>query len=147
MTVQFNVKVNTQLAQARLAKFQKAIDKAGQATVQQLVNMGKEQARVLVPKGKTGWLYNTIQGQVLGGPDPKGKIFLNPKIVPVDGVHRRSKGNYPNFNLARWMHTSSNASSHFRRPDREIRFMDTTRDILNQKKKGIATGNYKGIKV
>lgn len=72
MAATFSAKVYTQRAQARLAKFQKEIEKAGQATVQDLVNVGKEQARVLVPKGKTGWLYSTIQGKVLGGPNPSG---------------------------------------------------------------------------
>ena len=145
MAVTFKATVYTQRAQARLSKFQKGVEKAGKQTVQDLVNIGKAQAQVLVPKGKTGWLYKSIQGRVLGGQKPVGMIYLQPKIVPVDGVHRRSKGNYPNFNLARWMHTSPRALSHFKRPEREVRFMDTTRDILNSRKKTVASNNFNRI--
>jgi len=145
MAATFSAKVYTQRAQARLVKFQKQIEKAGQQTVQDLVNIGKEQARVLVPKGKTGWLYKSIRGKVLGGPNPRGQIFLDPKILPVDGVHRYSEGKYPQFNLSRWMHTSPRAQHHFRSGDSQ--FMYTTGRILNERKKKIAEGNYNKLTI
>ncbi len=127
--VRFQAKVFTQRAEARLTKAIKKITKQADISANDMKNLGKETARVLVPKGRTGWLYKSIQGKVQKDRDgPRAVIFLDPQIVPVDGVHRYSKGNYPNFNLARWGHTSQKAKSHFRNGNGD--FMYKTRDVL-----------------
>jgi hypothetical protein len=136
-------KAKAQRAYARLRKFEKAAERAGKTTVKDLINIGKAKAQQLVPKGPTGWLYKSIQGKELGGPKPVGMIYLTPKIVPVDGVHRWSKGNYPNFNLSRWMHTSPRAISHIKSGDPH--FMYSTKAYLEGRKMTVAAGNYNRI--
>jgi hypothetical protein len=129
----FRANVYTQRAIARLAKAEKKIIKQGYTSTQDLVTVGKEFARATVPKGKTGWLYNSIKGRTtVNNAGPKGEIYLSPVILPNDGVHRKKytgqNWKYVRFNLARWMHTSPRAKSHFRSGDAQ--FMYSTRDYL-----------------
>ena len=146
--VGFIATVYTRMAEARLAKTQKKIERQGGATVQDMVTAGKEKARVLVPKGTTGWLYGSIKGRVEETSDgTRGIIFLEPYIVPNDGIHRGAnpKGKYTNFSLSRWSHTSPRAKSWFHKGEAD--FMYQTRDYLNSKKKGMAKGRFKTIKL
>lgn len=142
-------KVITQRATARLAKFEKAVERAGKATVKDLINIGKAKAQQIVPKGPTGWLYKSIQGKELGGPKASGMIYLTPKIVPNDGIHRGIPGKgsnwkyLNNFNLARWMHTSPRAVSHITSGDPH--FMYTTKAYLEGRKMTVAAGNFNRI--
>src|SRR6056297_989064 len=142
----FRAEVFTRMAIARLAKAEKKIKVAGEATVGDLVNVGKETARILVPKGKKGWLYKSIQGRVIKGKTPRGIIFLSPQYLPNDGEHRRKytgqNWKYVRFNIAKWMHTSQRALSHFNKSSKELRFMYTTRAELEKRKGGIAGDRF-----
>ena len=148
MVLTFNAKLHTQLVHARLTKLKKRIETRGSATTSDLVSMGKETARILVPKGTTGWLYRTIQGKVIRkGVNSKGVIFLSPSIVPNDGVHRRryngQQWKYPSFNLARWMHESPRALARVRSGD--PRFMYKTEEVLRGKKGDVLRRNFRNI--
>jgi hypothetical protein len=142
-------KVIPQRALARLKKFEKAVEKAGHATVKDLINIGKAKAQQLVPKGSTGWLYSQISGRQLSGPNPVGMIYLKRQILPNDGIHRRVPPKNAtwrylnNFNLARWMHTSPRAVAHIKHGDPH--FMYTTKAYLEGRKKTVAAGNYNRI--
>lgn len=155
MAVRLKVDVRTQLARARLRKFGKAVEKAGQQTVQDLVNIGKDKARELVPKGSTGWLYKQISGRVIPGPNPKAQIFLKEQIVPDSHRLFPNTGQYPQFNLAKWMHETGGkfktpnplgtvGKQHIKSGDPQ--FMYTTARYLNGRKKTIASGNFNQIK-
>jgi hypothetical protein len=143
--VRLKAEVYTTAAIARLRKAEQKIMRTGEVSTQELVNMGKDFARAIVPKGSTRWLYNTIKGRVLKENNgSKGEIFLSPSIVPIDGVHRWSAGRYPQFNLARWSHTSPRAVSHFTNGD--PKFMDTTREYLRGVGLNRVKGRFKTIK-
>lgn len=157
MAVKFNAKVTTNLAQARLAKLEKKIAKAMDQTIKDLVDLGKEKARVIVPKGSTGWLYNTIRGRVTQGSTTEGMVYLDPKILPDSQRVYPGTGRYPNnFNLARWMHETGGK---FRTPNPfgqvgkqhitsgDPYFMYTTRDYLNARKRVVASGNFNKVLV
>jgi len=138
--------VKTSAAIARLRKTEKKIEKAGEATLTDLKNIGKDTAKALVPKGPTGWLYSTIEGKtIFGGKNPRAEIFLKPAIVPNDGIHRgiaKGKGwKYPRFNLARWMHESSNAKNHIRSGDPQ--FMYTTAEIMGARLGKVIEKNFR----
>jgi len=123
------VYVQTDNAIKKLRRIENKIIKQGYASANDLKELGKRAAQTLVPKGKTGWLFRSIKGRTKKeGADSTAQIFLEPTIVPVDGVHRYSKGNYPNFNLSRWMHTSPRAKTYVKNGDHK--FMYTTRKIL-----------------
>ena len=138
-------------AYARIQKWEKRIQKAGQASLRDLVNLGKDIARSIVPRGTTGWLYRSIKGKIVNGKNPRGAIYLSPQILPNDGIHRRKytgnkKWKYVNFNLARWMHTSPRAQSHFKgRSEKEVKFMYTTYDRLRQRAGSIGSKNFRKI--
>jgi len=146
----FDSEVFTKMAIARLAKAMKKIEEAGEATVQDMVTVGKEQARILVPKGRTGWLYRTIQGKVIKkGSGSEGIIFLKPAYLPNDGNHRRKYNGqnwkYVKFNLARWMHESPRARAHFKKGDPQ--FLYTTKRILNAKKGSMTRNGFGNLKL
>lgn len=154
MATRFTAKIYTQRAQARLRKFERAIEDAGKQTVQDLVNVGKEHARILVPKGSTGWLYKTIKGKVIGGNKPQGQVYLEPQILPDNQRLFPNSTKYPQFNLAKWMHLTKGkfrTKNPFGMPGKQHiktgdpQFMYTTAKILNSRKKVIATGNFNKI--
>jgi hypothetical protein len=151
--IKVDMHAHTVGARMRLAKLEKSIEKAGQATVKQLVEAGKAHAQMLVPK-RTLFLYRSIKGRVVNGQRPKGEIFIEPVNTPWSerGFQGRGPGKYgPNgFSLVRWMHTASRARTgkHFStRTARQIRFMYSTRDYLKAKKMAIVNANYSGIKL
>lgn len=159
-SVKFKMTVNHRMAMARLAKAEKAIEKAGHQTVADLVKIGKEKARSLVPRGDTGWLAGTIKGEQTKGARPYAKIYLN----PLSGAKRHlpNSGKYPGskFKLAEWMHATKGrlqspnkyllAVTKGRRGhagDQLIRngdpqFMFSTKKYLNSKKGTIAKNNF-----
>jgi len=140
------ITVDDTMANARLAKAIKKIVRYAGATTQDMVTIGKEFARIRVPKGKNMWLYKSIKGKTkLVADGNEGIIELNPSIVPKDGIHRGKKGgNYPNFNLARWSHTSAKATKHFK--SGSPKFMYETRDFLAGAGMNRARGRWKSIK-
>jgi len=143
--VTFNIKVYTSAAKARLGKALKKIEKAGFVTTKDLVNIGKDKAKILVPKGNTGWLYKTIQGKVTGtGANVKGRIYLSPVIVPNDGIHRSAQAK-DTFSLAFWMHKSPRAKHWFHNGSNT--FMYDTKNYLRSKKKGVAMSRFNSIKL
>ena len=123
------VDIKTDAAIRRIYKIQNKIIKQGFVSANDMKDLGKNTAQTLVPKGKTRWLYNSIRGEVITERSgAKAKIYLYRTIVPVDGIHRYSKGSYPKFNLARWMHTSGKAAAQIKSGD--PKFMYTTMKVL-----------------
>ena len=120
-------------------KAYKKIMKTGEVVVRDVAYLGRNYARSIAPKGETGKtasLIKVFRGQ--GGDGPKARIVAqNPT---ADDGHKR---NIQNFNLVRWMHTSPRAKAHIKTGD-EL-FMYSTRDLLNEKKKGIAKGRFNNI--
>ena len=138
--------VLTSAANARLQKAIKKIQKQGFVSANDLKNLGKETARILVPKGKNKWLYSTIQGKTYTrGTVDHAEIFLDPKFVPNNKEHRWGVGKYPNFDLARWGHTTSKGRNHFK--NGHGNFMTKTKKILEGMGVKRVQGAYRKLKL
>jgi hypothetical protein len=111
-----------------------------QETAETLADMGKLHARDIAPY-ETGKTVSLIKKFVY--PTAKGYeatiVAQNP--TASDG-HKR---NIKNFNLVRWMHTSSKALGHIYSGD--PRFMYSTQMYLEKIKKSVAQGKVKDIKI
>jgi hypothetical protein len=147
--------IYTQRAEARLGKAIEKIKRAGVATTKDLVNIGKETARILVPK-QTLFLYRSIQGETKPAPDGsiRGRIYIDPYITPDFQKIYPKSATIPNFSLVRWMHEtggkfkSDNAfgkkgTQHIVSGDPY--FMFTTRQQLNRMARGTAEGTFKAL--
>jgi len=138
--VYLKTKVDTSKAERKFRRLLQQVDREGKATINDLVGLGKNFAKSIVPVC-TGRTYQFIISRT--GTDAKGPfgrvIARNP--TASDGHLRKIS----NFNLVRWMHTSGKAQNHIKSGDRK--FMYTTRDYLNGIKKKTATGRYKRINI
>ena len=140
-----NITVRVGKALRKLRALEKEIEHKSALTVQDLGKAGKQTAKALTPVD-TGFTYKSIKRRtVRRASGDRAEIFIEPAIRPVDGVHRKSVGQYPNFNLVRWMHVSPRARSHITSGD--PKFMYTTRNYLNQIKGKVARGRFKTIKI
>jgi hypothetical protein len=104
-------KILTRNAIARLAKIEKKILKAGEASTQDMVTAGKEFARARSPKF-TGFVYRSIKGKVrTTNKGSEGLIFIDPVITP--GSQRMyGSGTVGSFSLVKWMHQTGGVFRH-----------------------------------
>ena len=136
MVLKGDVKISGALR--KLGKLQNQIIREGNATAQDMAELGKQKARSIAPyhSGRTHQFIRKRVKRVPNGALARVEAF-NP--TKSDG-HRR---NISNFNLVRWMHESPKAIKHIISGDRE--FMYTTRKFLNGIKGRVATGRYRNI--
>lgn len=140
-----NITVRAGKALRKMRLLKQEIREKASLTVKDLGKAGKHTAKALTPVD-TGFTYKSIRRRTLRrASGDRAEIFIEPAIRPVDGVHRRSTGQYPNFNLVRWMHTSPRARNHITSGD--PKFMYTTRNYLNSIKGRVARGRFKTIKI
>lgn len=136
MVLRVEVKIDKALA--KLNRLRNNITQKGDATVNELADLGKYYARSRAPHytGKTADFIIAYRSKGPSGAEAR-VVARNP--TASDGHMRRM----PNFNLVRWMHTSPRAVKHIYSGDRQ--FMYSTRDYLNKIKTGVAQGRFKGI--
>ena len=140
------IHINPKKALKRLNNLEKEITAKGQMTVTELSSVGKNFAKAIVYYD-TGFTYKSIKRRVV--PRATGSsaiIYIEPLMRPVDGVLRRTPGNYPSFSLVRWSHTSPKARDHFRRGGDPM-FMYTTNEYLGSIKGNTARRNFSLINV
>lgn len=134
------VSIQTQGAVRKFNKLKQMMEEQGRLTRDDLIEMGKQFARSIVPV-YTGRTHEYIIARKGENSDGSFGVIVAKNPTVSDG-HVRNIGN---FNLVRWMHTSPNSSKHIKSGDRK--FMYTTRDYLNGTKKRVATGRYRKIKL
>ncbi len=147
--------IKTDRAIRKLARARIAYDKAAVKTIEDLAKIGKWYAKSIAPVA-SGYTYNMID--TVGGKDSKGPFRRVRAKNPTRGGNNRKygPGNYPNFNLVRWMHLTRGrfqtdnpmgraGTKHITSGDPQ--FMYTTRNYLNRIKTRTATGRFKGINI
>lgn len=140
-----NIVVDTRGAFRKLLQAQKAIDSAGTATVQELVEFGKQYARQYVPK-YSYQTYNSISGKYSkyrGG--ITGTIYIentardeDPELTTVDVawmIQNPGKKRKGRSIPSGWVRSGS------------TRFMSIAREAIERRKITVAEGNFKQIKI
>lgn len=127
------VTVNSSKAFAKLNKEVRRIKKAGTATVQELVDIGKSYAKQYVPK-HTRQTYEAIKGRVKPQADgTKGAVFIEMK--------QRSGDTRTTHDVAKFMAEGKPTPGHYKTGN--PKFMANTRLYLNRIKKQIGNKNIK----
>lgn len=144
MKINIRAKINKRAANKRIEKIENNAIESGNLAVRELGKLGQNFAKTIVYYD-TGFTYKSIKRRTLKGPQGEYvKLFIDPYIRPVDGTHRHSAGNYSNFSLVRWSHTSPLASFHIKSGDPQ--FMYTTRQYLESIKGEKVKGYFKTLK-
>jgi len=157
--VRLKAEVYTTAAIARLRKAEQKIMRTAKVSTQELVNMGKNFARAIVPKGTSLSLYKSIQGKTLiTNKGTVGKIFID----PVNYAGERSTGG--NFNLVEWLakskgmgypvyktkdgkwYTNKKGTKRLRTLSGSPTFMADTREYLKGAGVNKVRGDFKNIK-
>ena len=132
--------VDAKRALAKLRRAQKKIEKASWVATDDLLRLGKNYAKQIVPYD-SGQTHRAIMSESVKGKErSRGRIFIKP-LVRQDG-HIEGK-NITTVELVEMMHRRKWAKDHFRsgKPD----FMYQTRDYLNKIGKRQVRGTYKSI--
>ena len=126
-------------------RIEQETQRRGNQAIQKLGDMGKSFAKSIVYYD-TGFTYKSIKKKTSkAASGDYVRIYIDPEERPIDGIHRRSAGQYPNFSLVRWSHTSPQAGD--RRWSGDRMFMFTTREYLEDRKARVAEGSFNNIKV
>lgn len=132
-------------AEKRLAKLEDKVAQEGEMTVTELGKLGQNYARAIAYYD-TGFTYKSIRRRTIKRVRAsRAEIFIEPHIRPVDGVHRRTPGRHPAFNLVRWSHTSPLAQHHFRFSRGDPQFMFSTQRYLQNISGNVARGRFRKI--
>lgn len=132
--------IDAKRALAKLRRAQKKIKKASWVATDDLLRLGKNYAKQIVPY-ESGQTYRAIMSESIKGKErSRGRIFIKP-LVRKDG-HIEGK-NITTVELVEMMHRRKWAKSHFKSGKPE--FMYLTRNYLRKTGKRRVQGIYKSI--
>ena len=135
--------VNSKRAEQKLKALREQLSSEGELALTDATQFGKQYAISIAPK-YTGVTAKSIKART-NQRDLTSRIFTVPNSN--DGPRPRNPGGsgqvFKNFNLIRWMHTSSKAESHIK--SGKPRFMYETRDELQKVFGAKVTGRWRNV--